>query len=518
MSSRSFSRFAHSSPLLLSILFAACAAELRVDPIRAVRISVRSSDESTQGLSSLSYKGGFETKTLVYETLVRMDAEGRIAPMLAQSWRFENGGRECVMEIRRGARFHDGTPVTAAAVREHFRRWAGLPEHDWLPVNRHIVDVRTEGESTFRIVMDQPHALLPELCAINPCAIRAPSTLDFEGNFVRPVGSGPFTFDSMQDGGRVLRYTLRQRPGRDGSALSYVDLVRFVGEGPDVPVDELLAGRLDVVTDSWRERIPRRRLAALRQDRRVRVLECGGSSVISLGFKVESGPCADAALRKAIQKAVDRAALIDRVELGHADPTHTFLSPSVKAARAGVTADSPPATFARPRSPLRLIAREESDWQPQLAEALAEEIRGLRVPVDVVLLRGEAMAQALDAGDFDLRLESSWGVPYDPYLSLSHRFGPPLTHPASDNPPLFGRDARLEELVAQAQQEWDEERRNGIYEKIQDRIHLTAIVIPLYVPRRFALVRAGLPTPVLDHDLYRVDAVSLAPTSIVRQP
>ncbi|HTE05204.1 MAG TPA: ABC transporter substrate-binding protein, partial [Planctomycetota bacterium] len=336
---------------------AACAAAPALDPSRPVRIAVRAS-ESTREISTLSYKGGFETKTLLYETLVKRGPDGRIAPALAQSWRFEQDGRQCVMELRRNARFHDGAPVTAEAVREHFQRWVGLPEHDWLACNRHILAVRAEGPGTLRIVTDEPLALLPDLCAINPCAIRAPSTLDFEGNFVKPVGSGPFAWDGSDEDGKVLHYTLRQRPGKDGLALSRIDLGRFVNEGPDVPVDELLAGRLDLVADSWRERIPRERLAALRADSRVTVLESAGSSVISLGFRTEGGPCASQALRALVRGALRRSELIGRAELGCADECFAFAAPSVRAWPAGLktfeaTRPQPPA--AGPA--LRLLAR-----------------------------------------------------------------------------------------------------------------------------------------------------------------
>jgi len=495
----------------------ACSVPPRLDRLRPIRIAVRAS-ESTHEISTLSYKGGFETKTLVYETLVRRDGEGRIAPALAQSWHFEKDGTECVLELRQNALFHDGTPVTAEAVRQHFRRWVGLPEHDWLHCNQRIREVVAEGPRTLRIRMDEPCALLPELCAINPCAIRAPSTLDFEGNFVQPVGSGPFAWEGMDSGARVLHYSLRQRPGKDGLAVSRVDLVKFTNERPDAPVDELLAGRLDAVFDGWRERIPRSRIAALRADRNVRVLESPGSSVVSLGFRTEGGPCADASLRKAIRAAIDRADLVERVELGHADPCTGLAAPSVKEWPLGRTQAVPGDRWRAPIPRLRLLARSDSDYEPALAQAIAGQLRRAGLPVDTVLLHGEVLARALESGAFDLRLESTWGVPYDPDISLGYRFGPPLDHPSGENPPAWGQDAALTALVVEARKEWDEERRRRIYARVQDRIDDAAVLVPLYVPRRFAVLQADLPQPDLDHDLYRIDAASVAPATIVRQP
>src|SRR5262249_39176266 len=52
---------------------------------------------------------------LVFETLTTMDDQGRIRPKLASSWSSEPGKRIWTFRLRL-AKFHDGTPVTAADV------------------------------------------------------------------------------------------------------------------------------------------------------------------------------------------------------------------------------------------------------------------------------------------------------------------------------------------------------------------------------------------------------------------
>jgi len=53
----------------------------------------------------------------LYETLIRMDCEGRAIPALAESWHLDADGRTWVITLRENARFSDGTPVTASDVR-----------------------------------------------------------------------------------------------------------------------------------------------------------------------------------------------------------------------------------------------------------------------------------------------------------------------------------------------------------------------------------------------------------------
>ncbi len=64
----------------------------------------------------------------VYETLVRLDCAGEVRPGLAQSWRPAEDGHRWIFTLRPGARFSDGTPVTAQDVIDAWStRFASLP-------------------------------------------------------------------------------------------------------------------------------------------------------------------------------------------------------------------------------------------------------------------------------------------------------------------------------------------------------------------------------------------------------
>ncbi|MGB7220806.1 MAG: ABC transporter substrate-binding protein [Vicinamibacterales bacterium] len=57
----------------------------------------------------------------LYETLVRIDCEGRLRPGLAASWRLDTSSRTWTVTLRDNARFSDGTPVAAADVVSSWR-------------------------------------------------------------------------------------------------------------------------------------------------------------------------------------------------------------------------------------------------------------------------------------------------------------------------------------------------------------------------------------------------------------
>ena len=451
---------------------------------RPLRLAARFSDRAAEELSPLRYQGGFETKSLVYETLVRRSADGRIAPGLAAAWRTEAGGKVFLFTLRAGATFHDGTPVTAEAVAEHFRRWVGLPEHDWLLCNRHIVSVRANGPRELRIELDEPWALLPDLCAINPTAVRGPGALSREGDFCKPMGSGAYMFVEAREGGRVLQY--RRAGATAGRAL---ELVRTEGDA----LDALLAGEVDAVFSSWQVPVDPTRAAALRRDARFTVVDGPGSSMWHLGLRWDRGVLQSLPHRQAIAAAIDRAELVRVVASGFGDPSTGFAAPSIVDWPQGKVAVAPAGvTFG---APLRLQPGAADDL---LVRTVVGQLQRRGIPVEV-------LTKGADGDDWDLRFERTHGVPYDPFTTVVSRFRAPAAIANASRPAAAGVDPQLAALVQQMAAEPDEGQRASYYVRLQARLDELLPLVPLFAPRRIAVFTAGLPAPVLEHDMYTLD-------------
>lgn len=505
-------------PLVLVALLAACssappesAVPAEDERARPPRVAIVSGAQAVKTLTTAIYRGGFEAKTCVYETLVKRDDQGRIAPGLASSWAYSDGGRTLRLELRPGARFHDGSAVDARAVRIHLRRWIGLPEHDWLLASRAIRAVEEDGANAVVLRLDPPCDVLPDLCSVNPCGVAAPAALDFEGAFAAPVGSGPWAFDGVREDGRVLRVVRWNERENKRVASRAVDLVRYEQPECRTLVADLLAGRVDAVVESWYVKIPRDLVPALRADPDLRVTEGPGSATTYLSFRLDAGAASDVALRRAIADAVDRDALVAEVERGHADPSRAWAPPGC----AGWPASTRPSS---PRAPapssarVRLLARADTDVNDQrdLARALAAQLERAGIATDVIALAGTAHAEAVRAGGFDARIETTWGMPYDPDLALRARFLDPLPYPTATTPPAHGRDAETARLVLELAAATEPDAQVRARAAVQAHLDAQAIVVPLYVPRRIAAIRAGLGATALDRDLYRVDATLLA--------
>ena len=81
--------------------------------------SVIETMDPAQHMSSGSKKG----ENLVYNNLVAYERESsKIVPELAESWTITPDGKEIVFKLRKGVKFHDGTPFNAEAVKFNWDR------------------------------------------------------------------------------------------------------------------------------------------------------------------------------------------------------------------------------------------------------------------------------------------------------------------------------------------------------------------------------------------------------------
>ncbi|WP_202684559.1 ABC transporter substrate-binding protein [Skermanella mucosa] len=133
------------------------------------------------------------SRTQVAETLVTADGEGRLAPLLAESWSASDDGLTWRFPVRSGATFHDGTPVTAEAAAASLERArAGAGAFAQAP----IASIAAEGREVV-IRLDRPFASLPAFLANYGTIILAPASYDPAGAVTRIIGSGPYKVKAL---------------------------------------------------------------------------------------------------------------------------------------------------------------------------------------------------------------------------------------------------------------------------------------------------------------------------------
>ncbi|QEL23485.1 ABC transporter substrate-binding protein [Bosea sp. F3-2] len=129
----------------------------------------------------------------VAETLVSVDIDGKLTGGLAASWAAREDGLSWSFRLREGARFHDGSPVSAAIVAETLRKaHGGTGVFSQVPV----ASIEPDGDAVV-IHLSKPFAALPAYLVNFTTIVLAPSSFGPTGRVERIVGSGPYRVKSL---------------------------------------------------------------------------------------------------------------------------------------------------------------------------------------------------------------------------------------------------------------------------------------------------------------------------------
>jgi len=135
----------------------------------------------------------------IAEALVGTDLRGALAPALASRWAVDPDQTTWRFTLRSGAKFHDGTPVTAASVvsaLERARSGGGALR------DAPITHIRDDGE-TVVIVTSRPFAPLPAYLADFSAIILAPAAYGGDGQVRELLGTGPYRLSGREGTRRI---------------------------------------------------------------------------------------------------------------------------------------------------------------------------------------------------------------------------------------------------------------------------------------------------------------------------
>ncbi len=253
----------------------------------------------------------------VFDGLIRRDGQGGYLPAVAERWAVSDDARTFTFRLREGLRFHNGDPVDGAAVRFSLLRMAdpanggtlGAPGVYAQYLAGMAVDLPEAG--TVRVTVARPIADLADmLCYGHILSPRAMAEAG-ENLAARMVGTGPYRFTGWSPGAWI---TAEANPF--GPPPPYAALRWEAHPTPAARAQALRDGRAEIATD----------VGAARFDG-AEVIEALSPTVMVYLFNAAHGPCADARVRRALNLAIDRAALVAEVLGGAGRPLSGYLSP-----------------------------------------------------------------------------------------------------------------------------------------------------------------------------------------------
>lgn len=204
----------------------------------------------------------------VVETLMAYRSDLSLAPLLAQSVSVSPDGTTYTFRLRPDVLFHDGTRLTADVIRWNWQRFLD-PATQWYcralfdgsggfgATALKVTAVEAPDPATVVFHLAHPSGVFLGMLASSQClaGAYARSSVDAQGHWLKPVGTGPFQLREWQRGRYVVltrfpQYQARHEPpdGAAGDRTPKVDEIRFLVV-PEVTsaVQAFNAGDLDVL-------------------------------------------------------------------------------------------------------------------------------------------------------------------------------------------------------------------------------------------------------------------------------
>jgi peptide/nickel transport system substrate-binding protein len=255
----------------------------------------------------------------IFQSLVRLDAQGQPKPWLAIGWTISPDGLTYDFRLRPGVRFSDGTAFDARSAAFSLSRIAA-PGSTNAQASAFAVMARAEATEplTLRVTLKQPDADFLRLLSYGDAVMVSP------GSAARlatdPIGTGPYVLANWRRGDEVVLTRAPHywgAPARE-SRLSF----RFIADA-NAAYAAVKAHDVDVFPDFPAPET----LAQLRADPSLKVAVGPTEGQVILAFNQRSGPLADLRVRRAISYALDRHAIIDGTMYGYGTPIGSHFAP-----------------------------------------------------------------------------------------------------------------------------------------------------------------------------------------------
>jgi peptide/nickel transport system substrate-binding protein len=256
----------------------------------------------------------------VLEGLTKINADGSVTPLLAESWSMDPDGKSYTFKLKKGVKFSDGEAFDSAAVKFSFERAKDEKSTNKAKgaVFNNISSISAPDPSTVILTLNNADGNFLFRMGENTAVILHPKSA--ANAATHPVGTGPFKFEDWKKGSSV---TLVKWDGfRDAKSIGLKRVTFRIINDPAAQVAALLAGDIDGIPRFNRD------AKQFQADKRFTV-EFGstaGKGIMTINNKKK--PFDDVRVRRALMHAIDRKAFIDGAIDGLGKPIGSHFAPT----------------------------------------------------------------------------------------------------------------------------------------------------------------------------------------------
>jgi peptide/nickel transport system substrate-binding protein len=191
--------------------------------------SLSAHEEST--ISTVWLTQPLYNNLVLYDPFRQVEDSDQVVGELAESWAWSDGGKRLTFKLRRGVKWHDGKPFSAADVKHTLdvargaseKRFKLNPRKLWW---ENIQAIVTSGDYEVTLVLGRPQPSLIAYLA-NGYAPIYPAHVDPQELRGRAVGTGPFRLKELKPDERLVLernpdYHVKDRPYLDGIVYTVI--------------------------------------------------------------------------------------------------------------------------------------------------------------------------------------------------------------------------------------------------------------------------------------------------------
>src|SRR5213079_1487451 len=266
----------------------------------------------------------------IFDKLVQMDPDSKMIPGLATAWKtIDDNTWE--FKLRKGVKFHDGSDLTADDAAYSIDRVPQVPNSPgpFTAYTKAIIAKELVDPYTIRFKYAAPYPLAPNdlstIYIVSKKVATGASTEDFNSGKAA-IGSGRYKLVKYTSGDRI---ELARNDGYWGDKSPWDNVTFKIIKNESARVAALLSGDVDAI-----EQPPTADLARIKSDPKFTVTSKISHRVIYFNFDhlarvspfisgkagkpLAKNPLLDVRVRRAISKAINRQAIVDRVMEGQA--------------------------------------------------------------------------------------------------------------------------------------------------------------------------------------------------------
>lgn len=399
-------------------------------------------------------------------------------------------GTTWTFDLRSGVKFHDGTPLNAEAVKytiERLQKGTGNQK----ALYSMIKDVQVKGETRLVITTEGLFPPLRNNFAHPDAGIVSPTADQKLGKLFgkQPVGAGPYRFSEWLTGDhiRVIRNDqyYGQKPFFERIEFKFVS---------DATTRTLMidTGQADVAL-----RVPPNDLPRLKANPSVKIDQVLGRNIY-FALNQTKPPFNDIRVRKAVNYAVDKQAICDRVLFGAAKPSHSLVEAVHGTIDAGFYAYDPDRAKALIREAgatgakvVLLSPTTRYLLDSEVSQAVAGYLRQAGLDVEVRALGDwPSFIDTVRRGEFNMHMLGWGGSTGDPdnafRIQLHSNNAGKLWNAGSY------RNPKVDRLIEEGSKEFNPSKRAEIYADIQKIVWDAAPWLFLYRLTIFIAYKADI--------------------------